>query len=73
VRVDLSEIHIAMLQRFAHAPGNTVNRETPLQHQGKPSDRMAEDGLNATKHRLRRPVKRTTALLSALQSKSRVG
>ena len=58
VRLYLSEIQIAVLQCFVDAQGDTVSRQPLRQRLGKPSDEVAEDGLNASMYRLRRRVER---------------
>jgi DNA-binding response OmpR family regulator len=76
-RVDLSAIDLALVECFARANGEVVERET-LQHCiGQDAEQDAgqdvSSNLNATIYRLRRRIERATPSAVPLQTKSRVG
>ena len=72
-RVVLSDLDRTVMECFLDAQGEPVPRESFLKRLGRDPGVDADDGLNATIHRLRRRIERATPALVPLQSKSRVG
>lgn len=73
VRIELSDIDMALLECFVSAEGEVVSREHLLQKLGKSPDADPSGGLNATVFRLRRRIERATPTPVPLQTKSGVG
>ena len=73
VRVDLSDIDVAVMECFVAADGAAVTREALCQHLGRPVTDEPDNGLSATIYRLRRRIERATDSVVPLQSLSRVG
>jgi two-component system OmpR family response regulator len=73
VRVDLSEIDIAVVECFVTANGETVSREALLTRLGQGGESESANSLKATIYRLRRRIEKATPAAVPLQSKSRIG
>lgn len=73
VRIDLSDLDLAVMERFVQAEGQAVTRESLCQHLGRPVTEEPDNTLSAIIYRLRRRIERATASPVPLQALSRVG
>lgn len=73
VRIDMSELDMAVMGCFLDAQGQSVTREVLCQHLGRPATDEPDNALSATIYRLRRRIERVTDCVVPLQSLSRVG
>ena len=73
VRIDLSDLDLAVMERFVQAEGQAVTRESLCHHLGRPVTEEPDNTLSAIIYRLRRRIERATASPVPLQALSRVG
>jgi two-component system, OmpR family, response regulator len=73
VRIDMSDLDMAVMACFLTAQGQSVTREQLCQQLGRPVSEEPDNALSATIYRLRRRIERATDCVVPLQSLSRVG
>lgn len=73
VRIDMSDLDMAVMGCFLSAQGQSVTRELLCQQLGRPVTEEPDNALSATIYRLRRRIERATNCVVPLQSQSRVG
>ena len=73
VRIDMSDLDMAVMACFVTAQGQSVTRELLCQQLGRPVTEEPDNALSATIYRLRRRIERATDCVVPLQSLSRVG
>ena len=73
VRIDMSELDMAVMGCFLAAGGQSVTREALCQQLGRPVTEEPDNALSATIYRLRRRIERATDSVVPLQSLSREG